>query len=820
MIGYGLVNSAVHEVCLNQIIVSFLSRSSIFLANFYLENYIKQMSGLLSSEQQDDLVNLFLEEEKYIAIQKNKENPDENFNEEEIVYKYLLTANIILNKDYNYDLKTTEQIIDDGKKALKNIFFDIYQKFLSNLNKDAGDILKLPEFEEEKEESKNFLLNLIKYSTFIFMNYSVAKENGHTDNKLIKVLNDKKILPLDEYGETSYSSMVSEKPDTEYNYNDPKIPVFNYFTSAGKFFNYGEIKPLLFGEFYYNIKQDKVDDFMNEIYKNTPNLKNMFYELQLALKCLTYEQNYKNLQKLGYFESEEKKYYNITPTFVKNITSESNIFGPPTPYSIVKVFGENSRLTLEYTYQLFDKTFSTNFINYSFTNFNDSETNLKVLPPSVEANINTDFDTIKIYFTKMEAGKLKKISTEAILTSENWKDFINGLITLKSGPEAEEKDKAINISFNIKYTKEYSDLATEIITYGATKYFTLSKREILKFYKFSFPEIRNIVSGIRDLGKSFEEYFQLGFRLNLNMNADITKDQDWSNHHIYELFNIPFKQPEDNLGKGLALKLFNKYPPFYENLLFKDPQVYLTAEDLGLPPGEPIPPKLTDGSNNLLYNSFFVDLEKEFEVDTGFIEQIQKPDGTLEQKPKIIKYIYNHNKSSRKLYQNLLREAGVGGSKLPKDNPLFKMLFGKESLLLTINNYTQPQFKINYFITVADFIVNTGNQDIYFSATDDAKESQFLIKKTYYQTVLNQLLEIKNSSDNNNIKYILDSYKFDELKKLSEQYDNFKPTSNYRDNIKQIYDIYNDKAKNYNLLTVRDTSLKILDAQIKVLENG
>lgn len=663
MIGYGLVNSAVHEICLNQIIVSFLSRSSIFLANFYLQSYIRQLSGLLSTKQQDDLVNLFLEEEKYIAIQKNIENPDPNFNQEEIVYKYLLTANIISNKDYNYDLKTTEQVINDGKIALKNIFFEIYQKFLSNLNQDVGNILKLPDFEKTDDESKNFLLNLIKYSTFIFMNYSVAKENGDTD-LLEDVLLKKGLAELNEYGRTSYSSMASEIPDIEYDYANPKQKVFNYFTSAGKFFNYGEIKPLLFGEFYYSIKQDKINDFMNDIYNNSKNLENMFSDFQLALRCTTSDLSYKYLQNLGYFKAE--------------------------------------------------------------------------------------------------------------------------------------------------------DFATEIITYAGKKYFTLSKREILKYYKFSFPEIYNIVSAMRLLNKNFEDYFNLGFRLNLNLNADITKDQDLSNHHIYELFNIPFKKPESGLGEGLAYKIFNKYPPFYENLLFRDPQIFLTAEELGVGP-EQLQQKLInpEQSVNLLYNSFFVNFEKQFEVETGLLDPNT-------QKPLIKKFNYKHNESSKKLYRNLLKGPGIGGSKLPKDNPLFKMLFSKENLLLTINNYDFPQFKINYFITIADFIVNTENQNIYFSAIDDPKEAQFLIKKTYYQTVLNQLLEIKDSSDDNNIKYILDSYKFDELKKLSEQYDNFKPTSNYKVNMDKIYDFYNGKAegKSYNLLTIRDTSLKILDAQIKVLENG
>ena len=843
MIGYGLVNSAVHEICLNQIIVSFLSRSSIFLANFYLQNYIRQLSGLLSTKQQDDLVNLFLEEEKYIAIQKNIENPDPNFNQEEIVYKYLLTANIISNKDYNYDLKTTEQVINDGKIALKNIFFEIYQKFLSNLNQDVGNILKLPDFEKTDDESKNFLLNLIKYSTFIFMNYSVAKENGDTD-LLEDVLLKKGLAELNEYGRTSYSSMASEIPDIEYDYANPKQKVFNYFTSAGKFFNYGEIKPLLFGEFYYSIKQDKIEQFSNEILLNSPELSSIFLDLQKAIKSTPiapgYQpsseltKKYKYLQELGYF-IDIKKYFKLQlgpksfnekaasygeKTFFGNIPTIGDVFGKDVRVVVQKAvlsdivtnpadldFLENTIFLEENIGKLLGLPSGKPLVieDVFFSNYS-LDPNLQQSPiggtQGKDLEVNNDKTLLKIYIGGLSEGKLKKLSYNAkVFNSSNWKNYFGNAFNLdlynqpKTGETKSGVLVPINLDFSLTQEKNESWPEKQVVDVGVNKYFTLSFLEILKYYKFSFPEMYKIVSAIKLLNKNIEEYFNLGYRLNLNLNADITKDQDLNNHHLYELFNIPFKQPPDDLGKGFAFKLFNKYPPFYENLLFKDNKIKYTKNQYY----NETPQIIT----NLLYNSFFINL-----TELKNIEPF----------PALIEY----NKSVELLYSDLLEQVGINGSKLPKDNPLFKMLFSKENLLLTINNYDSPQFKINYFITIADFIVNTENQNIYFSAIDDPKEAQFLIKKTYYQTVLNQLLEIKDSSDDNNIKYILDSYKFDELKKLSEQYDNFKPTSNYKVNMDKIYDFYNSKAegKSYNLLTIRDTSLKILDAQIKVLENG
>lgn len=841
MIGYGLVNSAVHEICLNQIIVSFLSRSSIFLANFYLQNYIRQLSGVLSTKQEDDLINLFLEEEKYIAIQKNIENPDPNFNPEEIVYKYLLTANIISNKDYNYDLKTTEQVISDGKKALKNIFFEIYQKFLSNLNQDVGNILKLPDFEQTDDESKNFLLNLIKYSTFIFMNYSVAEANGDKDKLIVDL--EKTNFKFNEYGKTSYSSMASEVPDIEYDYTNPKQKVFNYFTSAGKFFNYGEIKPLLFGEFYYSIKQDKIEQFSNEILLNSPELSSIFLDLQKAIKSTPiapgYQpsseltKKYKYLQELGYF-IDIKKYFKLQlgpkgfnekaasygeKTFFGNIPTIGDVFGKDVRVVVQKVtlsdivanpadidFLENTDLEKNIGKPLILPSGKPLAIEDVFFSNYSLDPNLQQSPiggtQGKDLEVKNDKTLLKIYIGGLSEGKLKKLSYNAkIFNSSNWKNYFGNAFNLdlynqpKTGETKSGVLVPINLDFSLTQEKNESWPEKQIVDIGVNKYFTLSFLEILKYYKFSFPEMYKIVSAIKLLNKNIEDYFNLGYRLNLNLNADITKDQDWSNHHIYELFNIPFKQPPDDLGKGFALKLFNKYPPFYENLLFKDNKIEYTKNEYF----NETPQIIT----NLLYNSFFINFTEVKNIETI---------------PALIEY----NKSVELLYSDLLKQVGINGSKLPKDNPLFKMLFGKENLLFTINNYDAPQFKINYFITVADFIVNTGNQDIYFSATGDAKESQFLIKKTYYQTVLNQLLEVKNSSDNNNIKYVLDSYKFDELKKLSEQYDNFEPTYNYKVNMDKIYDFYNGEAKgkSYNLLTIRDTSLKILDAQIKVLENG
>ena len=890
MIGYGLVNSAVHEICLNQIIVSFLSRSSIFLANFYLQSYIRQLSGLLSTKQQDDLVNLFLEEEKYIAIQKNIENPDPNFNQEEIVYKYLLTANIISNKDYNYDLKTTEQVINDGKIALNNIFFEIYQKFLSNLNQNVGNILKLPDFEKTNDESKNFLLNLIKYSTFTFMNASVAEQN---DNKDVLFDNPLVINPNNEiwpyknsYTKSSYSSLAQIEPNKEYDLSKFR---YDYFTSAGKFYNYGKIKPLLFGEFYYSIKPEKLEEFYKDIF-NKPIFKNFFKDFQTIFKFTpysgteekanTYQKKFLYFKELGYVTADQtpNKFaiysfsnqqtsqidkwkaadLSISPVGdnqffedIFDIENESLFFTTETAIvkKVILTYLDNSTKEVDFDELDINPALSGYFLetrkfkdveNQKYTFSNDYKGNKSVyfLPNNMNVKTITfemgsvfqnnnainsqDFDELKttinytqkdflknsitsFYITTGTKQNYKKVSDRSKVIIQNYikKSYIpSELIINKDG-------KQYIIGFTLFYGYPEpgfdSDKIEKVVDPYYTHY-TLTQKEILKFYKFSFMELKLIISEIRKLEKGIEEYFDLNFKLNLTQNADVTSNNlEFSNHHIYELFNSSFNKKD-------SIDSLNKYPPFYENLVFNNPTSTEIKDDT-------VPENKTY-QKNLLGKDFFINFDNKVKKT---YQQLYS-DGSQKTIYIFEKPVIDYHNSVSNAYDILFKGPGEKNSKLPEDNPLFKLLFKKEGVVISVDDYnpTFPKFKVNYFITIADFIVNTENQDIYFSAIDDPKEAQFLIKKTYYQTVLNQLLEIKDSSDDNNIKYILDSYKFDELKKLSEQYDNFKPTSNYKVNMDKIYDFYNSKAegKSYNLLTIRDTSLKILDAQIKVLENG
>lgn len=164
MIGYGIVNSSVHEFCINQIIINFFNRSSFILAPYYMS--IKILVGHLddSKDQKtysyffsrkttkndfkvlqdkrnlkiiDDIYELFLLEEYKLSSNKqvkfNVVNIDET-QSNEILFKYFCSANIILDKDYNFDSKTIDETIREGYMALKEIFTNLFIEFLNNSN--------------------------------------------------------------------------------------------------------------------------------------------------------------------------------------------------------------------------------------------------------------------------------------------------------------------------------------------------------------------------------------------------------------------------------------------------------------------------------------------------------------------------------------------------------------------------------------------------------------------------------------------------------------------------------------------------------------
>lgn len=165
MLGYGLINAGVQEFCLEQIIFNFFNRSILLLLPFYigikftinkknpnikgtkiflekisLQNLDKKEKALFI----DPLYRLFVREE-YLLTKKNINSGFESDYQREL-YKYILTANLISNKDYNFDAKTPEQVIEDGRASLTLIFEKLLVEFLNN-----SKILSNPKYLEEKD---------------------------------------------------------------------------------------------------------------------------------------------------------------------------------------------------------------------------------------------------------------------------------------------------------------------------------------------------------------------------------------------------------------------------------------------------------------------------------------------------------------------------------------------------------------------------------------------------------------------------------------------------------------------------------------------
>lgn len=117
MIGYGFLNSEIQNFALRGIISSFLERSLIFLYPVFL--YKKD--NILTDQVIDRIFNLFIKEE--IVISLSQENTQKN------IVKYILSANVVKNKDYDFVNNNNEKIIEDGKINLKDIFQDTLNSF-------------------------------------------------------------------------------------------------------------------------------------------------------------------------------------------------------------------------------------------------------------------------------------------------------------------------------------------------------------------------------------------------------------------------------------------------------------------------------------------------------------------------------------------------------------------------------------------------------------------------------------------------------------------------------------------------------------------
>jgi hypothetical protein len=177
MLGYGLINYFVHKFSIENIIVSFLNRMVIPNTSYLVglkilstkivgtkapKNYLTANSisfdGLES--EVEDLFNLFLEEEYYItkAIVKTEEGSSLEVDYQKELYKYVLSANILKSKDYNFDNKSKQEVVSEGMQFLKTVFESELKSFLIGITNQFSQDNKNQVLTLLEKKEKNLLL--------------------------------------------------------------------------------------------------------------------------------------------------------------------------------------------------------------------------------------------------------------------------------------------------------------------------------------------------------------------------------------------------------------------------------------------------------------------------------------------------------------------------------------------------------------------------------------------------------------------------------------------------------------------------------------
>lgn len=237
MLGYGLANSYTQKFSVENLIYSFFNRSLIGNLTYLLgikilinqkyydgtttpQNFLTK--DIENFQEYEDLIdnffNLFLEEEYFLTkgLEVSSTNLEIDYQKE--LYKYILSANIINNKDYSFDAKLKEVVIGDGKENLKNLFYNLLLFFMNNSkplvgqNSKINDLLKdekgrkiffifennLNEKEEQKQEKyyvrkdlrKNMPIILLKYRKDIKKYVSSGFFNFYKNNNYLTIRND------------------------------------------------------------------------------------------------------------------------------------------------------------------------------------------------------------------------------------------------------------------------------------------------------------------------------------------------------------------------------------------------------------------------------------------------------------------------------------------------------------------------------------------------------------------------------------------------------------------------------------------------------
>ena len=171
MLGYSYVNQFIQKYCIENIITCFFNRMIIINTPFliglkilanrpsdqaYTDNSIFLQQEIENFDNcQDEVENLFqffLLEEYYLTkfLLSTPQGSGLEADYQKELHKYILSANVIVNKNYNFDAKIKEEIISDGIKNLKIIFELILIELLNN-----ADILKGKENITNKNRRKN-----------------------------------------------------------------------------------------------------------------------------------------------------------------------------------------------------------------------------------------------------------------------------------------------------------------------------------------------------------------------------------------------------------------------------------------------------------------------------------------------------------------------------------------------------------------------------------------------------------------------------------------------------------------------------------------
>jgi hypothetical protein len=169
MLGYGLVNSEIHKFCLTELINNFFNRTTISKDGIDFFYYLLQgpkkdklielsLDGNADALYESDdfykkyfkaMFEMFLSEEIFFSVKNllkplitgyNKEEKmfDNDFGDKDkteaqaVLYKYILSAILINDKDYPFDATTNAEVISHGTKQLELFFNKLFLLFLKN----------------------------------------------------------------------------------------------------------------------------------------------------------------------------------------------------------------------------------------------------------------------------------------------------------------------------------------------------------------------------------------------------------------------------------------------------------------------------------------------------------------------------------------------------------------------------------------------------------------------------------------------------------------------------------------------------------------